>query len=150
MPYASAALSPRCNLIAAIGDLSDGLGVRYFLHLYALPSFSLITSQVFENNIDSPATVEFSADGGALVVRDEQMLHSWAVGDNPHDGIRKIGVYRSPNGIAGRCATSAHVFLTQESDPDLGEVVTYTWLALSPKAEIRPLDLANYDLVTGF
>lgn len=145
--YADVAISPRCDLLAAIGDLSDGFAFRYLLHLYHIPSLTLIDSQIFENNIVDPATVTFSADGEVLLVQDASTLHSWTVADNPLDGIRKIGALRSLRTIEGQLATSRHVFLAEDTAQTSPEV-TYKWLALSPKAETNPLDPGQYELVT--
>ncbi len=145
--YADVAISPRCDLLAAIGDFSDGLAFRYFLHLYHVPSLTLIDSQIFENNILNAATVTFSADGGVLLVQDASTLHSWTVADNPLDGIRKIGAFRSLGPFEGHVATSRQVFLVEDTAQASTEV-TYKWLALSPQAETNPLSPSQYELVT--
>jgi hypothetical protein len=145
--YADVAISPRCDLLAAIGELSDGLACRYFLYLYHVPSLTLIESQIFENNIVDRASVSFSADGEVLLVQDASTLHSWTVADNPFDGIRKIGALRSLRPIEGHIATSRQVFLVEDTSQTSSEI-TYRWLALSPKAEANTLDPGQYGLVT--
>jgi hypothetical protein len=145
--YVDAAISPRSDLVAAIGDLSDGLANRYLLHLYSLPSLTLVDSQVFENNISEVAKVEFSTDGEVLLVRSPSRLYSWTVGVGPPHSIKKIGDFPCAALTDGCLAISRQVFLVQEGSHNSSEVV-YRWVALSPTAEAKPFSSDDYELIT--
>jgi hypothetical protein len=130
-----AAISPRCDSIAAIGELPANAGSSYILHLFKLPELKLIKSEVFESNAREPAKVEFSADGEILLVHSARQLRSWRTNIDGSLGLEQVGIFERPEPFQGSLATSRHIFVASYTNES--SYTTYDWVALDGAAETK-------------